>query len=316
MILALIDYRSALRVECILAFHEDECKVKQCEYRERVSSASDSERISCTSGNNQLNGASRALSQKRVDPVATAPGTDTAEASWYKATTPMSQPKPIEHTLTAQINLYYDVVAAASQSAPLLVALHGYGASKWHALREAKLIAPEGFALAALQGPHQHLREPKEKGAPLRFGFGWLTNFHPEESVALHHRGLLDMIEALVESGVADPKRIFLLGFSQSCALNYRFAFTHPHVLRGVIGIAGGLPGDWETNPDYQETNAAVFHLAGKRDEFYGPERVADYADQLRTRARDVEFRSYDAAHEISAAMRSDIREWLAAHSA
>ena len=149
----------------------------------------------------------------------------------------------VERTLRAQINLYYDVIAAASQSAPLLIALHGYGASKWHALREAKLIAPEGFALAALQGPHQHLREPKEKGGPLRFGFGWLTNFHPEDSVAIHHQALLDMIAALTDEGIADRQRIFLLGFSQSCALNYRFAFTHPNVLRGVFGIAGGLPG-------------------------------------------------------------------------
>lgn len=217
---------------------------------------------------------------------------------------------PIERTLTAQTNLYYDVIAATSRPAPLLIALHGYGASKWHALREAKMIAPEGFAIASLQGPHQHLREPKEKGGALRYGFGWLTNFHPEDSVAVHHRGVLDMIDALITEGVADARRIFLLGFSQSCALNYRFAFTHPEVLRGVIGICGGLPGDWESAP-YKQTDAAVFHLTGQRDEFYSSSRVATYAAQLRQRANDVEFRSYDAGHEISPAMRQDITEWL-----
>ena len=216
----------------------------------------------------------------------------------------------IERKLTARINLYYDVIAAPTKPAPLLIALHGYGASKWHAMREAKLIAPEGFALASLQGPHQHLREPKEKGGPLRFGFGWLTNFRPQESVAVHHQALLEMIAELIDEEIADRDKIFLLGFSQSCALNYRFAFTHSDILRGVIGIAGGLPGDWETNV-YKETNASVFHLAGTRDEFYGPERVANYTNQLRMRADDVDFRSYDAAHEISAAMRADIRRWL-----
>src|ERR1043166_9351801 len=115
----------------------------------------------------------------------------------------------IERTVTAQINLYYDVIAAASQPAPLLIALHGYGASKWHAMREAKLIAPEGFALAALQGPHQHLREPKEKGGPLRFGFGWLTNFRPEDSVAVHHQALLEMIAKLSDEEIADRAKIF-----------------------------------------------------------------------------------------------------------
>src|ERR1041384_770468 len=112
-----------------------------------------------------------------------------------------------ERTLTAPITLRYDVIPADARPAPLLIALHGYGASKWHALREAKMIAPAGFALAALQGPHQHLREPKEKGGPRRYGFGWLTNFHPEESVAIHHQALLAMIAALTEEGIADRNK-------------------------------------------------------------------------------------------------------------
>jgi phospholipase/carboxylesterase len=224
----------------------------------------------------------------------------------------MSSPdQSIERALTAQIKLYFDVIPGSLPHAPLLIALHGYGASKWHGMREAKLTAPDGFALAALQGPHQHLREPKQPGGPLRYGFGWLSSYRPEDSVAIHHRALLDIIEALVAEGIADRDRVFLLGFSQSCALNYRFAFTHPDILRGVLGIAGGVPGDWETSDAYQQTSASIFHLAGERDEYYPPARVENYAVQLRQRASDVEFRSYDAGHEISPAMRHDMTEWL-----
>jgi predicted esterase len=220
----------------------------------------------------------------------------------------------VEHTLEARIKLYYDVHTPAITPAPLLIALHGYGANKWHATREAKASAPDGFALASIQGPHQHLKDPKTPGGPLRFGFGWLTNFHPEESVRVHHQALIDLIETLAEDGIADPAHVYLLGFSQSCALNYRFAFTQNKLLRGVIGICGGLPGDWTTSAGYKKTDAAVFHLAGTRDEFYTPERVANYETQLRMRADDVEFRSYDAGHEISAPMRDDIRAWLQDH--
>jgi phospholipase/carboxylesterase len=182
-------------------------------------------------------------------------------------------------------------------------------------MREAQLIAPEHFAIAALQGFHQHLRDPKEPGGPLRFGFGWLTNFRSEESVALHQQALLDLINNLVAEGVADSDRIFLLGFSQSCALNFRFAFTHPDQLRGVIGICGGLPGDWETSEAYQPTGAAVFYLAGTKDEYYPPSRVVDYAERLRLRAASVETKNYDAGHEIVPAMRDDLRAWLISHS-
>ena len=218
----------------------------------------------------------------------------------------------LDRTIEARINLYYDLRRGPASRAPLLIALHGYGANKRQMMREAQLLAPKNFAIASLQGFHQHIREPRETSGPLRFGFGWLTNFRPEESVAVHHQALLDLIQTLVGEGAADPARIFLLGFSQSCALNYRFAFTHPQYLRGVIGICGGIPGDWETSPLYQPADTDVFHLAGTRDEFYPPERVRDYESQLKRRARSVEFKSYDAAHEIVPEMRDDVVQWLA----
>lgn len=220
-----------------------------------------------------------------------------------------------ERILKAQVNLYYDLQPGTLSPAPLLIALHGYGAHKRQMMREAQQMAPDGFAIASLQGFHQHIKEPKEKGGPLRFGFGWLTNFRSEDSVAVHHQALLDLMTTLIEEAVADPARIFLLGFSQSCALNYRFAFTHVDRLRGVVGICGGMPGDWETNDGYHPTQADVFHLAGTRDEFYPPERVQDYERQLGTRARTVAFKSYDAAHEIVPEMRQDLRQWLEQHA-
>ena len=221
-----------------------------------------------------------------------------------------------ERTLAAETRLYYDLAVPAETPSPLLIALHGYGASKRQMMREARGMAPQGFALASLQGFHQHLKEPREEGGPLRYGFGWLTNFRPEDSIALHHRALCDLADALAREGVADERRVFLLGFSQSCALNYRFAFTHTEYLRGVVGICGGLPGDWETSELYRHTDASVLHLHGERDEFYPPERVADYGARLRTRSIDVEVRGYpDAAHEITPAMRADVSAWLLARS-
>lgn len=225
------------------------------------------------------------------------------------------EPLQTDLSLSLETKLYFDLRVPDAASAPLLLALHGYGASKRQMMREARAFAPENFAIACLQGFHQHLKDPREPGGPLRFGFGWLTNFRPEESVELHHRALLKLIKKLVDEGTADRERIFLLGFSQSCALNFRFAFTHPEVLRGVIGICGGLPGDWETSELYRPTNASVLYLAGANDEFYSPVRVSDYEQRLRLRARDVEMKNYDAGHEIVPAMREDLRTWLSEHS-
>lgn len=230
----------------------------------------------------------------------------------------MTQPnEPLEElSLGARINLYYDFHPGTSSQAPLLIALHGYGANKKQMMREALQLAPETFAVISLQGFHQHLKEPKEKGGPLRFGFGWLTNYRTEESIQIHHEAINDLLNTLSSKRVIDAERVFLMGFSQSCALNYRFAFTYPDTLRGVVGICGGIPGDWETSQVYKSSGVSTFHLAGQNDEIYPPERVRNYAEQLGTRSGDVTFKSYDAAHEIVPAMRSDIREWLNQHAA
>ena len=216
-----------------------------------------------------------------------------------------------DRALEARINLYYDLRPATVSPAPLLIALHGYGANKRQMMREAQQLAPEHFAIASLQGFHEHIKPPREPGGPLRFGFGWFTNFHAPESIAVHHKAVRDLIKILADEGVADPARVFLLGFSQACALNYRFAFTHPEYVRGAIGICGGIPGDWDTSPLYRRAEIDVMHLAGTRDELYPPERVSNYQQQLSTRAREVVFKSYDAGHEIVPEMRPDVVQWL-----
>ena len=221
-----------------------------------------------------------------------------------------------DRTLHARINLYYDLQPAPDARAPLLIALHGYGAFKEQIMHEAQQMVPDNFAIASLQGFHQHLKDPRQPGGPLRYGFGWLSSYRSEESVAVHHQALIDLIDQLSSDGFVDPARVFLLGFSQSCALNYRFAFTHPERLRGVVGICGGLPGDWETSTVYRDAAALqVFHLSGTRDEFYTPERVAPYEKQLGTRARNAASKSYNAAHEIVPEMRADVKRWLAQHA-
>lgn len=215
--------------------------------------------------------------------------------------------------LKAEIKLYYDLFVPenAGKSAPLLIALHGYGAHKRYMMRESRAIAPDGFAVAALQGFHQHFREPAEAGAPPKIGFGWLTSYKSEDSVQVHHRALLDLIENLTQSGVADKNRIFLLGFSQSCALNFRFAFSHPALLRGVVGISGGIPGDWETNDNYRETEAEIIYLYGTRDEFYPLATFERNAERLKLRAANYQSKVYEAAHEITDEMRGDVSHWL-----
>lgn len=212
--------------------------------------------------------------------------------------------------LPAEIKLYYDLYLPenAESRAPLLIAVHGYGAHKKYMMREARLVAPEGFVIASVQGPHQHFRQTDDG---YRIGFGWLTDHKAEESVALHHKFLINLIDKLTVENIIEPEHIFLYGFSQACALNFRFAFTHPEIAKGVIGVCGGIPGDLETNPAYKPFSANTLYLYGDDDEFYTQEKFTGFEQKLRSRLPNFESKHYKAKHEITQEMREDIRNFL-----
>ncbi len=220
---------------------------------------------------------------------------------------------PIENletdlSLKAEINLYYDLFVPENvdKNAPLLIAVHGYGAHKKYMMRQARLVTPANFVIASVQAPHQHFRKTDDG---YRIGFGWLTDHRAEESVALHHKFLLDLIDKLGDS--IDRSRIYLYGFSQACALNFRFAFTHPEIAKGIIGVCGGIPGDLETNPVYKPFPAETFYLYGDDDEFYTQEKFTQFELKLRSWLPNFESKHYEAKHEITEEMRNDIKIFL-----
>lgn len=213
-------------------------------------------------------------------------------------------------TLTAEIKLYYDLFVPENieKPAPLLLAVHGYGAHKRYMMREAKLIAPENYVIASIQAPYQHYRETD---AGYKVGFGWLTDHKPEESVALHQNFAVQLIERLKKENSVDEKEIYLFGFSQACALNFRFAFTYPETVRGVIGVCGGIPSDLATNEIYRKLNAEVLYIYGDTDEFYPLEKFQMFESKLKEILPNFQSKRYRAKHEITDEMRKDMRAWL-----
>ena len=216
----------------------------------------------------------------------------------------------IDLTQTAEINLYYDlwVPDDLADAAPLLIAVHGYGAHKRYMLREARQVAPDNFVIASIQAPHPHFRQTPDG---YRVGYGWLSDQKSEEYVRLHHKFVLDVIAKLAGDGLVDERRIYIYGFSQACALDFRFAFTYPNILAGVIGVCGGIPGDLETNEIYKPFAAKTFYLYGDDDEFYTQEQFATFNEKLSSRLPNYHSKHYTAKHEITQEMRDDIKEWL-----
>lgn len=221
-------------------------------------------------------------------------------------------PEASEQRIVQEIACYYDLyVPEGDGPKPLLIALHGYGGDKTSMMRLARRINEQDFVIASLQGVHQHLVIPKTREEKLLYGFGWVTNFKPEESVALHHRNVRHIIETLTQQGIADARNVFLMGFSQAVGVNFRFAFTHAEMIRGVIAICGGIPGDWGTEGKYAGAALDVLYIGASQDEFYTPERLQQFASALVPRAHSVELKMFDCGHEVPRDSYPSIDQWI-----
>jgi len=175
-------------------------------------------------------------------------------------------------------------------------------------MREARLIAPESIVIASIQAPFQHYRQTDDG---FKVGFGWLTDYKSDESILVHHTFALDLIEKFVKDKLIDENQIYLFGFSQACALNFRFALTNPERVRGVIGVCGGIPSDLDTNAVYRKLNAEVLYLYGDTDEFYPLEKFQNFEKKLKGVLPNFQSKCYEAKHEITDEMRKDMQMWL-----
>jgi len=224
----------------------------------------------------------------------------------------------IEKHTEQQINLYYDVYAPAGirPKMPLLICLHGYEGNKESMMAKARAINSSDFIIASVQAPNSFFVRNGESPERPRIGFGWMMQYKAEETIRLHHQTLSSIIQAVQAEFEIDLQRIFLLAFSQSVSLNYRFAFTNPDVVRGVVGVCGGIPGDWN-NPDngkYHSSRTDVLIIAGQDDEFYQIERARTFKEAMAQRAGQVDFYSFPVGHVFPSDALPLINGWLLAH--
>lgn len=218
----------------------------------------------------------------------------------------------VEKTTEQRVNLHYNLYVpdGAPGARPLLIALHGYEGNKESMMALARKINSDDYIIASVQGPNAFLMRSESEPAKPKIGFGWMMQYKAEETIALHHQTLLSIIEQTSAEHNVDQRAVFLLAFSQSVSLNYRFAFTHPGSIRGVIAVCGGIPGDWFQGK-YQDSSTDVLIIAGETDEFYPLERTRTFKDAMAKHASSVEFRSFPGGHLFPRESLPIINAWI-----
>jgi predicted esterase len=210
-------------------------------------------------------------------------------------------------------SLYYDLFvpdADAAAQKPLLIAFHGYEGNKESMMALALKINSGDFVIASVQGPNAFFARPDAEPVNRRIGFGWMMQYKAEETIRLHHQTLLSVIEDTAAAHPIDRRAIFLLAFSQPVSLNYRFAFTHPGIIRGVIAVCGGIPGDWDQDK-YETSDTDLLIIAGETDEFYPLARTRTFKEAMARRSPSVEYRTFPVGHVFPRESLPIIDAWI-----
>lgn len=214
-----------------------------------------------------------------------------------------------------RVNLYYDLYVpdgVPSQPRPLVVAFHGYEGNKESMMSLMRRVNSEDLIIASVQGPNAFFVRDDDEPKKPKIGFGWMMQYKAEETMRLHHETLRAVIRDIEAVHSIDRRAIFLIAFSQSVSLNYRFAFTNPGVVRGLIAVCGGIPGDWDQDK-YQKTDTDVLIIAGETDQFYPLDRTRTFKDAMARRARAVDFMSFPVGHVFPREALPLINEWIKA---
>jgi len=198
----------------------------------------------------------------------------------------------------------------STRAYPLIIGLHGYGASPKSFLGLYERAGSPDIIYACLQAPYPF-------GAGRNLGYSWTTWSPDDSTVEERSVGLSsDFIAGAARKLSTRYKTsgTWLLGFSQGCGMAYRTGIAHHDLFKGIICFGGGLDTLRFTDVEYAAAKGLkVFAAHGKED------RVVDYKygtttrDFLKRKGYDVTFVDFKGGHTVPEQQLKQAVKWMLA---
>ncbi|MEP6536107.1 MAG: alpha/beta hydrolase-fold protein [Bryobacteraceae bacterium] len=192
---------------------------------------------------------------------------------------------------------------------PLLVLLHGVGSNEQDLFGLAPSLDKRFLIVSAR--------------APITLDRGSYAWFHiqftptgiviqPEEAEASRLL-ILKFVDELVETYGADPKRVYLMGFSQGCIMSLAASLTEPKKFAGVVGMSGRLMPEIEPKiaPAEELRGLPLMIVHGTQDQVLTVSYGRGIRDKLLTLPVDLTYREYAMPHTVSPESLADVAAWL-----
>ncbi len=210
-------------------------------------------------------------------------------------------------------NLHYILVKpegfAPNGSYPLLVFLHGFGASMYDLASLAPALDATGYVYAFPNAPHT-----------VNLGFGSNGYSWSADRPGVQPTSESRNVEALLDATVAEviaatgarPGNIGLGGFSQGAGLTLKHGLLRPETF-AALTVLSGFFRDAETIKPLlpAQHTQPIFLVHGRQDQMIPLAQAHETKSFLETAGYPVEYHEYDMPHTITDAVLADLIPWL-----
>lgn len=188
---------------------------------------------------------------------------------------------------------------------PTVLALHGRGSNEEDLLGLAPHLPPELLWIS-----------PR---APLELGPGSYEWYRirviglPDPDQVLASLETIDhFIDEILTAYPVDPRRLYLLGFSQGSILSMCYTLTHPSRVAGAVAQSGYFPNNVELEIDSAALRGKPLILThGEQDTLIPVEWGRASRDRLQALGVDLEYHEFQMGHSVSMQSLEVISAWL-----
>ena len=195
----------------------------------------------------------------------------------------------------------------AENDYPIIVLMHGFGASSKDLAPLASAIDSRGYIYAFPQAPIE-----------MRMGLGgvgyaWapISGEGIDQSINNSKNLIKKFLDELVKLYGNENTKLVLGGFSQGAMMALEVGLTLPDQICGLISCSGWIHSpqlDIEPDPNNKQD---IYLAHGSLDDIVPIQKSIEAMEKLSSMGYLTEFHEYDIAHEISQIEVSDISEWL-----
>jgi phospholipase/carboxylesterase len=194
---------------------------------------------------------------------------------------------------------------------PTVLALHGRGASAHDLVGLAPLLHRGRALVLCPQGP---LEMPIASGL---HGYAWLPPSVTGATDAATIERASDQISRFLDGATTrypvDPRKLYVLGFSQGGVLAYAQLLRHPRRVAGAIVLSSWLPDELIDAADKDALTAphSLYVAHGTQDELVPIARGRAARERLIAAGASPTYREHGGGHEIPPDVLRDLVSWL-----